>query len=119
MSSPMKFEKAEKTAPERPPAAETFRAETKTRGGRTRQVVILGLLAVLVIAGAIFGGRTVSFYRHHETTDDAQIDGHINPILPRVSGYVSEVRVNENQPVHAGDVLVQIDTRDLQSKVDQ
>jgi membrane fusion protein (multidrug efflux system) len=65
------------------------------------------------------GYRTIVFYGHHATTEDAQTDGHIDPVLPRVSGYVSEVRVQENQPVQAGDVLVVVDPSDLQAKVDQ
>src|SRR5436305_7242048 len=113
MSSPMKIEKVEKAAPE--PAPEP----AAKKSGRGRKAVILSVLAILVIAGAILGARTVVFYQHHETTDDAQIDGHVNPILPRVSGYVRQVLVQENQPVRAGDVLVRIDTRDLQAKVDQ
>jgi membrane fusion protein (multidrug efflux system) len=74
---------------------------------------------MLVIAGGIYGYRTFVFYEHHATTDDAQIDGDIDPVLPRVSGYVTDVLVKENQEVHAGDVLVRIDSRDLQAKVDQ
>lgn len=116
MSSPLKIEKQpEKTVSAAPEPA----PETKTKSGRGRKIVILALLAILVITGAIYGGRTVVFYEHHETTDDAQIDGTINPILPRVSGYVEQVLVQENQPVKAGDVLVRIDTRDLQAKIDQ
>jgi membrane fusion protein, multidrug efflux system len=128
MSSPLKLEKTierpvekpvdrqpEKTAPAPEPPV---KAETKTKGG-ARKYIILAILAILLIVGGVMGYRTLVFYGHHETTDDAQLDGHINPILPRVSGYVEEVRVNENQTVKAGDLLVKIDTRDLQAKMDQ
>jgi membrane fusion protein (multidrug efflux system) len=113
MSSPLKIEKA--------PAAvkPEEKVETKAKSGGVRKIVILSILVILVVAGSILGGRTVVFYEHHETTDDAQVDGHINPILPRVSGYVEEVPVKENQTVKAGDLLVKIDTRDLQAKMDQ
>jgi len=113
MSSPLKIEKPQKVDAFAP------KAETKTRNGRIRKIVILSILAILVVAGAIFGTRTVVFYEHHETTDDAQVDGDINPLLPRVTGFVQEVRVKENQHVQAGEVLVVIDPRDLQAKVDQ
>jgi membrane fusion protein (multidrug efflux system) len=113
MSSPLKIEKLPAE-----PKTEPARAETKKSGG-ARKIVILSILAILVIVGAIYGARTVVFYEHHETTDDAQIDGSIHPILPRVSGYVEEITVKDNQPVKAGDVLVKIDTRDLEAKVDQ
>ena len=111
MSSPLRVEKsAEAPAPETTP-------EPKKRG--TRRIVVLTILALLVIAGGIFGFRTFVFYSHHATTDDAQVDGHIDPVLARVPGYVTEVLVQDNQPVKAGDVLVRIDPRDLQAKVDQ
>jgi membrane fusion protein (multidrug efflux system) len=122
MSSPLKIEKPierqpEKTAPVPAPEPQV-KAETK-KGGSARKIIILTILAILLIAGGILGYRTIVFYGHNETTDDAQIDGHINPILPRVSGYVEEVLVKENQTVKAGDRLVRIDTRDLQAKMDQ
>jgi membrane fusion protein (multidrug efflux system) len=110
MSSPMRVEKKE------PPASA---AEPKAKGGGLRKAIVMTVLILLVIGGAVFGIRTYLFYEHHATTDDAQIDGHIDPVLPRVSGYVAEVLVHDNQPVKAGDVLVRIDPADLQAKVDQ
>jgi membrane fusion protein, multidrug efflux system len=107
MSSPLRVEKS----------APAPAAGSKPRGGR--KIVVLAVLALLVIAGGAFGLNTYLFYRHHATTDDAQIDGHIDPVLPRVSGYVSEVLVKENQHVDRGDLLVRIDPSDLQAKVDQ
>src|SRR4029077_16926119 len=89
MSSPVRVEKIQE-APAAPVA--------QPRRGR-RKVIILVVLAVLAIAAAILGVRTVLFYQHHATTDDAQIEGHIDPVLPRVSGYVKEVLVRENEPV--------------------
>jgi len=109
MSSPLRVEKRESAAA----------VEPKPRQGGRRKVIILTVLALLALAGGIFGIRTYLFYQHHATTDDAQIDGNIDPVLPRVSGYVQEVRVKENQHVNAGDVLVVIDPSDLQAKVDQ
>jgi membrane fusion protein (multidrug efflux system) len=87
--------------------------------GRVRRIVTFAVLGLLAIAGAVFGLRMYTFAQHHATTDDAQIEGHIDPVLPRVSGYVREVLVKENQPVKAGDVLLRIDPADLQAKVDQ
>ncbi len=51
-------------------------------------------------------------------TDDAQIEAHIDPVIPRIPGYVTEVGVRDNETVKAGQVIVRIDPRDLQSKVD-
>jgi len=112
MSSPLRVEKTEpaEVAPANAPAP-------KRRG--VKRIVILSVLSILVLVGAVWGFRTFVFYAHHATTDDAQVDGNINPVLPRVPGYVQEVLVRDNQVVHPGDVLVRIDPADLQAKVDQ
>jgi len=76
---------------------------------------------------AAFGGTLVLaaatglFLHFHarESTDDAQVDGHLAPISAKISGNVVEVLVDDNQPVKAGQVLVRIDPRDYQAKVDQ
>jgi membrane fusion protein (multidrug efflux system) len=112
MSSPLRVEKTE------PAEAAPASAPGRKRGG-VRRIVILSVLAILILVGGVWGFQTVVFYKHHATTDDAQVDGNINPVLPRVSGYVQEVLVKDNQVVRPGDVLVRIDPADLQAKVDQ
>ena len=79
---------------------------------------MLVFLAVALLVGIVYGIKTVIFYAHHAVTDDAQVDSHIAPMLPKVSGYVTAVLVDDNQRVQAGQVLVRIDDRDLRSKVD-
>ncbi len=96
--------------PEAPPAA-------VKRSGASRWI-LLTVLAAAAIGGIVFGVRTVTFYRHHVETDDAQVEAHIAPVLPKVSGYVTEVAVRDNERVAAGQVLVRIDERDLRSRVD-
>src|SRR5499425_3907828 len=59
------------------------------------------------------------YFHNRESTDDAQVDGHITPIASKVYGRVGEVLVDDNQPVKAGQVLVKIDARDYQAAVDQ
>src|SRR5256885_12301677 len=49
-----------------------------------------------------------------ERTDDAQVDGHIAAISPRVAGVVTEVHVEDNQRVRKGQLLVQLDPRDYE-----
>jgi membrane fusion protein, multidrug efflux system len=66
---------------------------------------------IVVIVGGIFIWR---YYSVRESTDDAQIDGHLAPISARVSGIVTQVNVNDNQMVKAGDVLVQLDPKDYE-----
>ncbi|HYU90967.1 MAG TPA: HlyD family secretion protein, partial [Gemmatimonadales bacterium] len=55
----------------------------------------------------------------HVSTDNAQVDGHIVPILPKVGGYVLEVRTDENRSVKAGDTLVVLDDRDYKARLGQ
>ncbi|HEY7195430.1 MAG TPA: HlyD family secretion protein [Gemmatimonadales bacterium] len=74
-------------------------------------IVLLGLI--------VFAVRKWWFGRNHVTTDNAQVDGHIVPILPKVGGYVAEVRVDENRSVKAGDTLVVLDDRDFRVRLAQ
>jgi membrane fusion protein (multidrug efflux system) len=79
---------------------------------RFRMFLIAGLI-VLAIVG-FFVWRYLGSY---ESTDDAQIDGHVNSISPRVSGHVAKLNVQDNQYVEAGTVLVEIDPTDYQVAV--
>jgi membrane fusion protein, multidrug efflux system len=79
------------------------------------RVLLVAVVLALVVAG-FFLWRYVSSY---ESTDDAQIDGHLDPISARISGYISKVNVDDNQYVTAGTVLVEIDPRDYQVALDQ
>lgn len=72
--------------------------------------VLLAVL-ILIIVGGIFVWR---YYSVRESTDDAEIDGHLAPISARVGGIVTAVNVDDNQPVKLGDVLVQLDPKDYQ-----
>jgi membrane fusion protein (multidrug efflux system) len=99
-----------------PLKAETA-AEIRKRPPALRRTLLYGMSAVVIIAGLAFGTRTVLFYLHHVETDDAQIEGHIGPVLPKVSGYVTDVLVRDNEKVAAGQVLVRIDSRDFQARL--
>ena len=72
------------------------------------------LLLAAVILAAAAGYAVWTYYSTRESTDDAQIDGHINPISAKVGGTVLAVHVNDNQYVEAGALLVEIDPRDYQ-----
>lgn len=86
-------------------------------GGRKR--VVLALVALAVLALAAWGINRYLWSRTHITSDNAQVEGHITPVLARTGGFVGDVRVAENQPVHAGDTLVVLDDRDLRAKLAQ
>jgi membrane fusion protein (multidrug efflux system) len=74
---------------------------------RARRIVLI--VALLLVGGAIVAWR---YFAIRESTDDAQIDGHITPIAARVGGTVLDVEVHDNESVKAGAVLVTIDPRD-------
>src|SRR5215813_11156776 len=78
-----------------------------------RALVIVGGVLVAVFVGLLV------YFRNRESTDDAQVDGHITPISAKVYGRVSEVLVDDNQPVKAGQALVKLDPRDYQAALDQ
>lgn len=91
--------------------------ETTAPKKRSKGFIIV--LAALVIGGGAFGITKYIHALHHEETDNAQIDANVSPVIPRVSGYVKEVRVKDNQLVKKGDTLVILDDRDLALKVQQ
>ena len=90
--------------------------ETKSTKKKRNPVFII-ILAVLVIGGSWFGISKYQHSQHHEDTDDAQVSADISPVIPRVAGYVSDVRVRDNQRVKKGDTLLVLDDRDYVIKV--
>jgi membrane fusion protein (multidrug efflux system) len=73
------------------------------------------LLAVVVVAGVLLVRNSLAW----ESTDDAQVNGHVMPLSARINGYVLEAPVIEGQLVHAGDVLVTIDPKDYKITLEQ
>jgi membrane fusion protein (multidrug efflux system) len=84
--------------------------------GRGRAFIIFFI--VLAIAGG-FGLKYWLNARQFESTDDAQVEAHLNPISARVEGTITHVYVDNNQIVKAGDPLVDLDPRDFQVALDQ
>ncbi len=75
-------------------------------------------VATALLAALCYG---VLFYRHamtHESTDDAYVDGHISRVSPRVPGHITAVRVQDNQWVEKGTVLVELDPADYRIRLD-
>jgi len=90
-----------------------------TRPSRTaspgfRVALIIAVVVLLVVGFFVF--RYVTSY---ESTDDAEVDGHINSISTRISGHVVKLNVLDNQYVQAGTVLVEIDPADYQVAYDR
>lgn len=76
--------------------------------------IIFGLI---ILSGAIWGISKYIYAKHHEVTDDAQIESDISPVLTRVTGYVGKINFEDNQFVKEGDTLIILDDRDLKIKV--
>ena len=91
-------------------------AATPSKKSSKTFIIVLGLL---LVAGGWFGVSKYQHAQHHQETDDAQIEANISPVIPRVAGYVKEVRVKDNQVVKKGDTLLILDDRDLALKVMQ
>src|SRR6185312_6866919 len=99
------------------PKHETIVVKKEKKRSPVRRVV-LSLIGLGVLAfAAYYGINKLTFAQSHEETDDAQIDADITPLIPRVSGYVTSVSVSDNTHVTEGSVLVQLDARELQIKV--
>ena len=90
-----------------------------TEAPKKKSYTFVIILAVLVIVGGTWGYTKYNHGLHHEETDDAQIDANISPVIPRISGYITEIKVKDNQMVHKGDTLIVLDNRDQIIRVEQ
>src|SRR5579864_4112126 len=82
---------------------------SRTKSPEFRVAVVIAVIVLLVVGFFLY--RYVTSY---ESTDDAQVDGHVNSISARVAGHVVKLNVQDNQYVQAGTVLVEIDPTDYQ-----
>jgi len=98
------------------PPAEPLKTEAPAPlvNGRLRRGLIIGGIVLVAAALGLF-----LYYHNRESTDDAQVDGHITPIASKIYGRVDRVLVDDNQAVKANQVLVELDPRDYQAAVDQ
>ena len=98
-------------------------AQTKISLRPSRQAIKRAALAValaLGVAGAAdFGHYYLTTGRYLETTDDAYVKADSTIVAPKVSGYLAEVLVADNEPVKAGQLLARIDDRDFRAALDQ
>jgi membrane fusion protein (multidrug efflux system) len=87
---------------------------SRTRSSGFRIAVVIGIVVLIVV-----GFFAYRYFTSYESTDDAQIDGHINSVSARISGHVIKLNVEDNQYVSAGTVLVEIDPTDYQVAYDR
>ncbi|HZS82215.1 MAG TPA: HlyD family secretion protein [Stellaceae bacterium] len=103
----------------RPPREDAPQDRAPRRRPWYRRPLVLALLVLLAIALVIGGVLWWLDASRYETTDDAFIDAHIVRVAPRVAGRVLRVLAEDNADVQAGQVLVELDPRDLQAALDQ
>jgi membrane fusion protein (multidrug efflux system) len=84
--------------------------------GRRKSFLFASILGLLVLAGVI--GFWL-YSRTYESTDDAQVDGHLNGITARIDGVIKAVHVEENQSIQAGQLVAEMDPRDYEIALEQ
>ena len=93
-------------------------AEERDKPSSKRKFV----LPIAIVVGLVllfWAFQRWNYGRSHESTDNAQVDGHIVPVLAKVGGYVKSVNVSENDHVNAGQLLVQLDDADYRVRLQQ
>jgi membrane fusion protein, multidrug efflux system len=99
-----------------PPVTDEGPPPSTYRRSKKGRKIVIAAVALVVVIGGILLWRYLSSY---ESTDDAQVDVHLYPVSPRISGYVVKVNVDDNQFVEKGTVLVEIDPKDYEVAVAQ
>ncbi len=101
------------------PGAATRHAGIAPPNRRPKRRFVIPIVALLVIAVGVWGVQRWNYGRAHESTDNAQVDGHLVPVLAKVGGYVAAVNVVENQHIDQGQLLVQIDESEYRVRLAQ
>ena len=95
--------------------SKSAKAKTYFRTHPRAKWALIFFIIIVIVAGAWLW----HYYSERESTDDAQVDGHINSISARISGHVQKLDVDDNQYVQAGQVLVEVDATDYQVAYDR
>src|SRR5947209_8461780 len=96
---------AENPPQEQEKSREEEEAAARTAQRKNRVKRVAPIVALIAVVGALLWWLHA---RQYEDTDDAQVDGHISQLGPRIGGYVSKVYVEDNQEVKPGEPLVEI-----------
>ena len=88
-----------KPQPTTPPPAAREPTAAPPEKATTRKKIIFVIIGIVAVAAIFWGVKTFIYSRGHETTDNAQVDGQIVPVVAKVGGYVTEVHVAENAHV--------------------
>ncbi|MBD2491152.1 HlyD family secretion protein [Aulosira sp. FACHB-615] len=104
--------------PEAPETDVHPQPEKKPRSSKRLPLILAGL-GVGAIAAGTFGYNYWQYASSHEETDNATVSGHVHQVSSKIPGTVAQVLVNDNQEVQPGQLLVKLDPRDYESKVQQ
>jgi membrane fusion protein (multidrug efflux system) len=114
-------ETTENIAPESPDAPEQETpneiAAPEKNGKKRKRIFLIGGVVLVILA--VLGTAYWLYERQFESTDDAFIEGDITQISPKVSAYINKIYVKNNQLVHKGDLLVELDPKDYEAKLEQ
>ena len=114
-AKPVVADKPESTNKPLPSTERDFHTRpSHTQSPGFRIAVLIALVVLLVVGFFVY-----RYFTSYESTDDAQVDGHINSVSGRISGHVIKLNVQDNQYVQAGTVLVEIDPADYQVAYDR
>ena len=97
-------------------AAKQNGAGDENARGRNRSLLFAAVLGALILIGVV---AFWLYARTYESTDDAQVDGHLNGVTSRVDGVIKAVYVEENQTVQAGQLIAELDPRDYQVALEE
>ena len=100
---------------ENPKTGNAVNSAGNTRGRRRAFTIFFIVLFIVGLSGFLYWLQI----RRFESTDDAQVDAHLNPISARIDGTITKVYVDDNQMVKAGDPLVELDPSDYKVALDQ
>jgi membrane fusion protein, multidrug efflux system len=94
-------------------------ASAAPRQGRLKRLLLASAAAALLAGAGWYGWDYWTVGRYLVSTDDAYVKADNTTVAPKVSGYISEVLVGDNEPVKAGQLLARIDDRDFNVAVEQ
>ena len=93
--------------------------ENQEQPKNNKKIIRAIIISLVVLVGGYFGIKKLSYAFKHETTDNAQVETQISPVLPRVGGYIKSIAVNDYDTVKAGQLLVELDDAELQAQLAQ
>ncbi|HEX7436914.1 MAG TPA: HlyD family efflux transporter periplasmic adaptor subunit [Caldimonas sp.] len=106
-------------APAAPAASNPVAAAAGPRGNRTRKRALLGVTALVVLAGLAYGAYYALVLNHYESTDNAYVQGNVVQLTPQVGGTVVAIDADDTDFVKAGQLLVRLDPADARVALDQ